>query len=251
MKKEHIIEILHTIEKEKNIEILYACEAGSRAWGFANDESDWDIRFIFKRHDVKDYLSLNHTEDVIEWIGEKLDIVGWDIKKALNLHYKDNPNLRELFLSDMVYIDRGIESMFSGLGGFDINVLKNHYCSISHSHWKKYCCLEFKKQKTKKYLYVLRSILCWRLLNRDIYPPININDLLNHNLINLDGNIKAEITHLINYHQDNGDLSEDCILKLNNFILDSLSRMETTKTKSFKDISDYNERFRELLMVTR
>lgn len=53
--KDDIIEILHTIENEENIEILYACESGSRVWGFANDQSDWDIRFIYKKRDVKDY----------------------------------------------------------------------------------------------------------------------------------------------------------------------------------------------------
>ena len=110
-------------------------------------------------------------------------------------------------LSDRVYIDRGIESVFTGLGGFDKRKLKNHYMSMAKSNWKKYSTLEFSSQKTKKYLYVIRSILCWRLLNQDIYPPINMNDLLNHDHINLDDDIKCAIQSLIDYHQGKNTLN--------------------------------------------
>ena len=109
LKKQDIIEILHRIEKAEDIEILYACEAGSRVWGFANHESDYDVRFIYKKLNVKDYLSLNEQSEVIECIGDDMEIVGWDIKKALKLHYKNNPNLREWIISREVYIDKGIE----------------------------------------------------------------------------------------------------------------------------------------------
>ncbi len=251
MRREEIIEILHRIEKAEDIEILYACEAGSRVLGFADDESDYDIRFIYKKLNVKDYLALNEQSEVIECIGEDIDIVGWDIKKALKLHYKNNPNLREWIISREVYIDKGIEFIFSGLGGFEIGVLKNHYASTAHSHWKRYCPLEFSRKKRKKYLYVIRSILCWRLLNRDIYPPININELLDHDFINLTGDIRDAVTNLIDFHKGKGDLSERTVFILNNFILDSLASMKTTETKSFKTAEDYDERFRELLIVCR
>lgn len=251
MRREEIIDILHRIEKAEDIEILYACEAGSRVWGFANEESDYDVRFIYKKLNVKDYLSLNEQSDVIECVGDDLDVVGWDIKKALKLHYRNNPNLREWIISREVYIDKGIEFIFSGLGGFEIGVLKNHYASIAHTQWKKYCPLEFKGQKTKKYLYVIRAILCWRLLNRDIYPPININELLDHDFINLGEDIRDSVANLIDFHGGKGELSERTVFILNNFILDSLSYMKTSQTKSFKNVEDYDERFRELLIVCR
>ena len=242
---------LNNIEVKEDIEILYACESGSRVWGFANSQSDYDIRFIYKKRNVGDYLSIRQPRDVIEVELDDLDIVGWDIKKALSLHYKDNPNLREWFLSEQIYIDRGVQSIFSGLGGFDIDVLKNHYFAIAKANWKKYAPLDFRKTKTKKYLYVIRSILCWKLLNRDIYPPINIHQLIRHDYTNLDKEIECAVYELIDYHQDNGVLSEDTISKLNYFIMDSLSSMDFTKTRSFKDLNDYDERFRELLLVCR
>ncbi len=50
MMKEKILEKLKEIERTKGVEVLYAVESGSRAWGFASPDSDYDIRFIYK-HD--------------------------------------------------------------------------------------------------------------------------------------------------------------------------------------------------------
>jgi len=42
-----ILKALNTIEKDYQVSILYACESGSRAWGFASQNSDFDVRFIY------------------------------------------------------------------------------------------------------------------------------------------------------------------------------------------------------------
>ena len=91
------------IEKKENVRILYAVESGSRAWGFASPDSDYDVRFIYIRN-KEDYLKLNEPNDFIEWqLDEVFDISGWDIKKALQLLYKSNPTLFEWINSPIVY----------------------------------------------------------------------------------------------------------------------------------------------------
>ena len=37
---------LSAIEAEHCVRVLYACESGSRGWGFASPDSDYDVRFI-------------------------------------------------------------------------------------------------------------------------------------------------------------------------------------------------------------
>ena len=78
-----IQEKLSEIEARENVKVLLAVESGSRAWGFASPDSDYDVRFIYVRP-MEDYLRLDEPKDVIEWqLDEVLDINGWDLKKAL------------------------------------------------------------------------------------------------------------------------------------------------------------------------
>ena len=101
--KEKIQEQLRRIEEAENIKILLAVESGSRAWGFASPDSDYDVRFIYIRR-LEDYLRLDAIRDVIELpIDDVLDINGWDLQKTLRLLHKSNPTLFEWFSSPIVY----------------------------------------------------------------------------------------------------------------------------------------------------
>jgi uncharacterized protein len=89
--EEIIKQKLMDIERTENVRILLAVESGSRAWGFASPDSDYDVRFLYVRPKT-DYLRLEAVRDVIELpINEVLDINGWDLQKALRLLYTSNP----------------------------------------------------------------------------------------------------------------------------------------------------------------
>ena len=89
--KEKLLEI----EKQEQVRILLAVESGSRAWGFASPDSDFDIRFIYVRKQA-DYLRLDAVPDVIEWqLDDVLDINGWDLKKAMKQFARGNATLFE------------------------------------------------------------------------------------------------------------------------------------------------------------
>lgn len=78
-----ILSKLQEIEKTENVRILLAVESGSRAWGFASPDSDYDVRFIYVRNE-QDYLRLEKVRDVIELpVDNVLDINGWDLQKTL------------------------------------------------------------------------------------------------------------------------------------------------------------------------
>ena len=47
--RERILGRLKKLETERGVWVLYACESGSRAWGFASPDSDFDVRFIYAR----------------------------------------------------------------------------------------------------------------------------------------------------------------------------------------------------------
>ncbi len=98
---------LARIEGEEGVRIVYACESGSRAWGFPSRDSDYDARFLYIRP-VEWYLSITEKRDVIERpISNMLDITGWDLRKALRLFRKSNPPLLEWLQSPTVYKETG------------------------------------------------------------------------------------------------------------------------------------------------
>ena len=88
-----IKEKLKEIERRENCRILLAVESGSRAWGVASPDSDYDVRFIYVRPQEA-YLRLNRLRDVIEVpINGMLDINGWDVDKTLRLLHKDRKSV--------------------------------------------------------------------------------------------------------------------------------------------------------------
>jgi len=90
---------LRRIEQTYDVRVLYACESGSRAWGFASQDSDYDVRFLYV-HSRDWYLSIEDRRDVIEEpISEGLDISGWELRKTLRLLRKSNPPLLEWLIA--------------------------------------------------------------------------------------------------------------------------------------------------------
>ena len=60
-----IREKLKEIEQREGCRILLAVESGSRAWGFASPDSDYDVRFIYVRP-KESYLRLDRFDGVDE-----------------------------------------------------------------------------------------------------------------------------------------------------------------------------------------
>jgi predicted nucleotidyltransferase len=190
-----INEQLQQIEHEENVCILHAIESGSRAWGFASPDSDYDVRFIYVRS-VSDYLKLEASRDVIEWRqDETLDINGWDISKALKLLHNSNPTLFEWNNSPIVYKTTDYWSSISEeLSSFFL--LKSgvyHYLSTAKSNYREH--LKGEHVKLKKYFYVIRPILAatW-ILDEKCPPPMLFSELVD---AKLDNSIKPAVEDLL------------------------------------------------------
>ena len=48
---------LTRVEQAHGVKVLYACESGSRGWGFASQDSDYNVRFIYA-HPADWYLAV-------------------------------------------------------------------------------------------------------------------------------------------------------------------------------------------------
>ncbi|QEP43005.1 nucleotidyltransferase domain-containing protein [Ectothiorhodospiraceae bacterium BW-2] len=165
---------LHAAEAEHQVTILYACESGSRAWGFESSDSDYDVRFIYA-HRTEWYLTFDveRQRDVIEYpIVDEIDYNGWDIRKALYLFTRTNGALLEWLNSPVVYVEQGnTAQQLRQLAqtAFNPVALCYHYHHMAQGNWREY--LQSEQVRLKKYLYVIRPLLAIRYIEQNHTPP--------------------------------------------------------------------------------
>jgi len=178
--RERIIAEIDAIERAHGVQVLYACESGSRGWGFASPDSDYDVRFLYV-HPLDWYLRVEPQRDVIEKpIDDELDVSGWELRKALQLLHRSNPTLLEWLNSPVVYRqDAHIMSDLRGLAPSFFYPIKgrHHYLSMAKKNFRGY--LQDETVRYKKYLYVLRPLLAVRWIDAGKgMPPMRFAELV-------------------------------------------------------------------------
>lgn len=176
---------LREIEEKEQVKVLYAVESGSRAWGFASPDSDYDVRFIYV-HTEEYYLGLQPKKDFIDWeLNETLDINGWDITKVLQHLYKSNATLFEWANSPVVYYEAPEWNQIKQVTEeyFSCKPVMYHYYGTANKNYYEYLTEEMVKYK--KYFYVLRPILaCQWIEKKKCPPPVLFQDLVDEVLEN-------------------------------------------------------------------
>lgn len=162
---------LKEVEEKEQVKILHAVESGSRAWGFASPDSDYDVRFIYVRP-WEYYLGLEPRKDFIEWeLDETLDINGWDLSKAMRHFHKSNATLFEWANSPIVYATtpEWERIMQAADKYFSCKSTMYHYYGTANKNYHEY--LTEDKVKYKKYFYALRPILACKWIEEKKCPP--------------------------------------------------------------------------------
>jgi predicted nucleotidyltransferase len=170
--------LLRAVESTCGVEVLFAIESGSRAWGFASPDSDYDIRFVY-RNRPEWYVTLEKKRDVIEDNNGVQDLSGWDVKKAAHLAMMSNPALLEWVHSPIIYLDRW-DSLARTAAlcdhYFSQKATIYHYLHLAEKNEQHY--LRGDEVSQKKYLFVLRAMFCaiW-VLRSGTQPPLPIREV--------------------------------------------------------------------------
>ena len=157
--RQEILATLTRVEQGHGVKILFACESGSRGWGFASPDSDYDVRFLYV-HPLDWYLTVFPERDVIELpVNEIYDVGGWDLRKALGLLRNGNATLVEWLSSPVVYradalfrqqIVEAAQAVSRPERAF------HHYQHMAQKNYREH--LQGETIRLKKYLYVLRPV---------------------------------------------------------------------------------------------
>ena len=218
---------LREIERQENVCIFYACESGSRAWGFPSADSDYDVRFLYI-HPRDWYLSIEDNRDVIERpLVENIDLSGWEIRKALRLFRKSNQPLLEWLRSPIIYqqnfsvadkICDLIPTNYSPRNCF------HHYLHMAEGNFREY--LRGETVRVKKYFYVLRPLLGCRWIEAGLGPvPMEFGALVEK--VTSSDILKQEIFSLLKRKQSGQELDfESRIPAISDFIESELERLK-------------------------
>ena len=248
--RERVLQQLKAVEQRDNVRVLYACESGSRGWGFASPDSDYDVRFLYV-HPPEWYLRVEAPRDVIELpIDDELDVCGWEWRKALGLLKGANPTLIEWLDSPIVYQqDEATIDALKALVPKWFSPLRArwHYYSMARKNFRGY--LQGGEVRLKKYFYVLRPLLAvrWVEAGKGV-PQMRFADLLAGS--ELDASLHQEIDELLERKQRAGEAMYGPRRPLlHAFILAELARGETPPTLPDSREGDISE-LDQLLMTT-
>lgn len=178
MSPNEITRRLCALTRQRGVQVLIAIESGSRAWGFASNDSDYDVRFLYC-HPEPWYLSLAPRKDTIDLLDGDFDAGGWDLRKALRLLRGGNVPLHEWLGSPIVYFEnRDVARQLRELAQDAFLPLSatHHYLSMARRKLDE--INEGKKRTLKAAFYGLRAALCARdICERAAMPPVPIEPL--------------------------------------------------------------------------
>lgn len=203
--RQRVVQALADIEVAHDVSVLYACESGSRGWGFASPDSDYDVRFLYV-HRLPWYLAVEPRRDVIELpISDELDVGGWELRKTLRLLRRANPVLLEWLDSPVIYRQHEAwagEIRDLAAQWFSPQRGRYHYLAMAHRNFRGY--LQGESVRLKKYLYVLRPLLAALWIERGLgQPPMRFADLAGY--LVTDEALRVEINALLAIKMRSGE----------------------------------------------
>lgn len=179
----------YEISSLENKNVLMSCIIGSRACGFFNKTSDFDIRFVYIV-DLKTRL-LNKEKLFIDSISENTDTVGYELTKYLSLVKKSGVTPLEWLCGENVQcvenFDKHIREIYKYA---DKRKMYISYVGQLHSDIKKLCKQPTIKQLVNCYkdaLYAL-YILAYNDINHlnleTVYTLLTCNNTTERELLN-------------------------------------------------------------------
>lgn len=242
-----ILRRLRAAEAEHGVKILLAVESGSRAWGFASPNSDFDVRFIYV-HERDWYLSIDEKREVIEYpIVDEIDLNGWELRKALRLFRTSNPTFVEWLKSPIVYMEHGpfapgcralLPEVYSCVRGIF------HYVSMAKTNYRSH--LRENLVPIKKYFYALRPLLCVRWLETYGHPaPLEFEKLLH--LLGAQEELLADIQRLLEQKRITPEMGlAPQVASIHAFIEAELLRLEGLNLERTQPTEEPTSRLNEL-----
>jgi len=245
----NITNILGDLEQKYNVQILFAVESGSRLWRIESIDSDYDVRFVYRKP-LLDYLAIHPSKDVIEHTKSIYDFSGFDLYKFIRLLNQSNPSMIEWLNSDIIYVDHWLKRTLMHLINENFNPISLycHYKSMCKNNYLTYLKSE-KLMTYKKYLYAMRGLVNAKYVQQFLeVPPIKFEEAVKK--VTLPFDVKEKLREIIDLKKqgiENDRISQ--IHLFERYIEDFLEEHVEIQNKKFSKTKELQEKVYEILGV--
>lgn len=139
--KEKANEVVKMLTQTMGIDVQLCCATGSRAYGMANESSDYDF-IVVRANTPKEILTCTQTTPVHRIIGD-IDLTIYPFNNFIKLLSKQNPNLLEIFglkSDDFFLITDNMKQILNSA-----NLFLSKKCASSYRGYAQSCYIDAKK----------------------------------------------------------------------------------------------------------
>lgn len=139
----HIDSFINALEQEYNITTVLAVAHGSRAWGLAGPNSDYDVQLVYIPNSIRHFAYLGERTDGFEreYQGPAdIEVSGWDVTKFASLLADSNDQAIDTLRSPTVYQSTFDRSELRDYITSEFNPIALYHCyrGIAKNNYRKY-----------------------------------------------------------------------------------------------------------------
>lgn len=247
MMEEKILKTLKEIEKENNVEIIFAADTGSRTLGYSNENSDYDIRFIYIQKSEK-YFKLIEEIDMIQRKELNMDFLGFDFKKTLNLLKDSNVQIWQWLYSSKIYVASDYSEEIKKLSKeyFELKKFFHQYAGIISNNYKR----KIKNQKEiKSKYYIIELVRIASILKIEKEFKYDFSEGAEESYKNLPENISKKLKLMVSERKEGKEtvVSDEELNKYIELIIKDLQKKADKTAAIDKNIEKINRFFYDII----
>jgi predicted nucleotidyltransferase len=172
---------LKDTELDNNIDVIYATDVGSIAYGLNFPECPLDIRFVYRSKDIADHFMLKDKINQFSARSHGINATGFNVTKALSLGMRSDPLVVDMLQSQHIYKNNKL--FYEGFSKAMLTFCPQTLARFHYNALNRIIDERFKgvpANVTSTYIDAIYHAMAikWLIKSPHIEPPLNLQELI-------------------------------------------------------------------------